>query len=203
MSALVPWSKALVAQESLIDYSKLSHSIALDVLRSGNHDPDGVGEYDIRVDYFTLVNSEEERKKEFKQRQKYHASGDNFGDINIPNLSYWTPEKDEKEQKKVRVEGDKIRSILSKSMQDLKKKESELTFAVRLTLVEKNVKYWFFGDDKDLLSVFYYPIPPTKYDTPIRVNQNLTMNDDNGTVVELKVIYDKPADERQTVSTQK
>ena len=192
------------ANSELIDYQLVSHNVYLDKFRSGNHDADGNGEYDIRVDFFALINSESERKKEFKDREKMHFAGEMFGEIKIPNLSYWKPDTDEKEAMKVRITGDSIRAKLSQAMQQLQKKENELIFAVRLTLVEKNVKYWFFGDDKDLMSTMYYPIPPTKYDTPLRVNQNLTMKDDNGTLVVLKVVYDNPVTEnRKSMSSTK
>ena len=71
-----------LAEEPLIDYSKLTHHIALDVFRSGNHDEDGVGEYDIRLDYYTLVNTEADRTKEFNAREKVHEAGDHFGVFN-------------------------------------------------------------------------------------------------------------------------
>lgn len=191
---ILVWSVSgmVFSQQNLIDYSLLSHNIELREFRAGNHDPDGSSEYTINVSFYALENSEGERKKDFKDRKKLEFGGDSFPGLTLDNLSFWKPEKEELAGMKVRIEGDKIRELLSQAMLQMEKKENELTIAVKVELIENAKKWFFFGDQVFISDTIYYPIPPTKYDSSLRTNQSLSLSDDVGTAVKFEVVYDNP-----------
>ncbi|MDA9951509.1 hypothetical protein N9D31_02925 [Oligoflexaceae bacterium] len=181
--------------EGLIDYEKLSHSIQLDSFRSGNHDPDGIGEYLIKVKYFAILNTEAERKKDWAQQKKIAFDGPEFNELHLENLSFWKPSKDEKKAMRVEIKGDQIRKACSEAMNKLGIKENEISLMVRISVVETGKKYFFIDDSHEILSTQYYPIPQTKYDIPMRTNQNLIIKDDNATRLTFSVVYDENSGE--------
>lgn len=184
--------EAAAPPKPLMDYLDLDHRLIIQSLRAGNHDPSGDNNYYFVAKFFGIVNTEEESKKEFKDRKKSEFDSLQFNDVTIQALRYWEAEKDVKESLSLKISGDYIRKIIASTMLEHNVGEKEVSVQVNIELYEKNKRFYFFGEDVYLATVTYFPIPATKFDKPPRTNQSLTMQDDKGTLVTIGVDYKKP-----------
>ncbi|TWW09441.1 hypothetical protein E3A20_14300 [Planctomyces bekefii] len=174
-----------------LDYTTLSHTLAIDMLRAGSHDLSGVNNYFFTVRMFALHNSAEERNLEFEKRKKIEVDKGVFGETKIDSLSLWKPDEKLKNFKELKIDGQGIRELMARGMTEFGVPESEVAIMVEIELALKSKKFFFFGQDTAISKTSFYPIPPTKFDAPIRTNQSLAITDDKGTVVRINVRYDK------------
>lgn len=170
-----------------IDYSTLSHTIHLSRLRAGNHDAKGINDYFFTVTMYSLVISKEERKKRFKDRKKLSVLIGDFGELNIKALSLW---QGDSKGSKILIDGDFIRKLTSDTMKEFGITESEVAIRVEIQMFESNKRFIFFGENHLIKTVYYYPIPQTIPHKPSRKNLTLSITDEFGTDVLLKVNYD-------------
>ncbi len=177
-----------------LDYSTLSHSLSIESLRAGSHDESGTNDYVFKATMFGLLNSSEERNLPFQQRKKVTVELGPFGDTKIESLAIWKPDEKAKDFKELKVDGNAVRELAAKTMGDFKVQEGDVAVMVEVAMFSKHKKlFFFFGDEQQIATASYYPIPTTKYDTPLRTNQLLTITDDKGTNVKIAVRYEKPA----------
>ena len=176
-----------------LDYSTLSHSLSIESLRAGSHDESGTNDYVFKVTMFGLLNSSEERNLAFDQRKKVTVELGPFGDTKIDSLAIWKLDEKAKDFKETRVEGNAIRELAAKTMGEFKVQEGDVAIMVEVAMYAKHKKFLFFGDEALIAKAAYYPIPPTKFDAPLRTNQVLSITDDKGTSVKIAVRYEKPA----------
>jgi hypothetical protein len=176
-----------------LDYTTLTHVVAVDALRAGSHDESGVNEYYFSAAMHALLNSAEERNAEWAKRKKVTVELGVFGDTKIDSLAIWHPDEKAKDVKEIRVEGNAIRELAARAMNEFKTQEGELAVQVDVVMMKKNKRFVFFGDDLTVAKASYFVIPETKFETPLRTNQTLTITDDKGTNVKLSVRYEKPA----------
>lgn len=181
------------AEAEPLDYTTMSHALNIDSLRAGSHSETGTNDYDFRVSMYGMLNSAEERNLPFEQRKKIPVELGTFGDTKIDSLAIWKPDEKAKDYKDLKIDGNQIRELAAKTMSEFKVQEDGVAIMVEVKLFIKKKKFFFFGDDQELAKASYYPIPPTKFDTPLRTNQVLTISDDKGTSVKIAVRYEKPA----------
>jgi hypothetical protein len=190
-----PSSPAAVttALDDSLDYQTLSHTLAIDSLRAGSHDESGTNDYHFTVTMYALLNTSEERNLDFAKRKQVTAPVGTFGATKIDSLAIWRPDEKTKAVKEIRIEGNTIRELTARAMRELNAREDGIAVMIEVVMIKRNKKFFFFGNDLPVAKISYYPIPATKFDTPIRTNQALTIADDKGTSVKLSVRYDKPA----------
>lgn len=174
-----------------LDYTTLSHTLAIDMLRAGSHDPSGVNNYFFTVRMFALHNSAEERNLEFDKRKKIEVDKGVFGESKIESLSVWKPDEKLKNFKELKIDGQGIRELMARGMTEFSVPENEVAILIEIEMFLKSKKFFFFGQDTAISKTSFYPIPPTKFDAPIHTNQSLAITDDKGTVVRINVRYDK------------
>jgi hypothetical protein len=179
--------------EAPLDYSTLSHVVSVEFLRAGSHDPSGVNEYYFQAKMLGLLNSSEERNTELSQRKQVTVELGTFGDTSIDSLAYWRPDEKAQQVKQLRLEGDAIRELAARVMQEFAVQEGDVTVMVSVSLFEKAKKWIFFGEDTYVGRAEYSPIPQSKFDTPLRTDSALAIADDKGTLVKLRVHYDQQA----------
>lgn len=172
-----------------LNYNKLTHIISIPTLRAGSHDDQGSSQYYFKVELIALVNTSEERNNPMDKRKKHSVDLGIFGDTQIDSLAYWTEDEKKGDTKNLTIEGNTIREVAAKTMRLFKISEEELAIMVEITLFKKQKKFMLFGDDEKLASTNYYPIPPTKFDGQIRMNQNLIIKDEFGTMVKINIKY--------------
>lgn len=177
------------AEDAPLDYETLSHNISVNTLRAGSHDPSGTNDYYFVADMYSLVNSSEERNLEFLKRKKIKVELGSFGETSIESLKTWRFDGKEGD-KTLEVAGDAIRKLAAQSMQEFKILESEVAVMVEITMFEKAKKYYFFGEDTLIAKTEYFPISQTKYEKSH--DSELTLQDDKGTQVVLKIDYKTP-----------
>lgn len=180
-----------------LDYSTLSHTLSIESLRAGTHDESGRNIYNFKVSMFGLINTAEERNLDWSKRRKVTTELGVFGETKIDSLAIWRPDEKTKDLKELRIEGHAIRELAARSMNEFKISESELAVAIEIEMQKHAKRYFVLGNDTLVAKTIYYPIPPTKFDTPLRSNQSLVIADDKGTSVKLQVRYDKPATQAQ------
>lgn len=179
-------------REAPLDYSTLSHAVSIEFLRAGSHDPSGVNEYYFNAKMLGLLNSAEERNTEIGKRKQVAVELGSFGDTSIDSLAYWRPDEKTGQVKEIKVEGDAIRELAARVMQDFGVQEGDVTVMVTISLYEKAKKWLFFGDDTYVGRAEYFPIPQSKFDTPLRTDSTLAVADDKGTLVKIRVHYEQP-----------
>lgn len=180
------WAGSARSAEALLDYETLSHAVSIDSLRAGSHDPSGTNDYYFVADMYSLINSSEERNLEFAKRKKIKVELGNFGETKIDSLKTW--KSDGKDNgKTLSIAGDAIRKLAAQSMQEFKVQESEVAVMVEITMFEKAKKYYFFGEDTLIAKTEYFPISQTKYEKTH--DHDLTLQDDKGTQVIIKIHY--------------
>ena len=176
-----------------INYALLTHTLVITSLRAGSHDPSGTENYEFKVKMYGLLNSSEERNLDLAKRKKVVVDLGSFGSTKIESLALWREDPKNKEVKELKIEGDRIRELMARSMQEFKAREDELATMLEVTMYVKHRKYFVLSDEASVAKVSYYPIPPTKFDVPLRTDQTLTIRDDKGTNVKLSVRYAQPA----------
>jgi hypothetical protein len=175
------------------DYSLLSHTIAIESLRAGNHEAAGVEAYAFSVTMRALLNTPEERNLAPDKRKSVPVEIGVFGETKMDALSAWKPDDKTPDVKEIRIEGNGVRELVAKAMTELKASEDSVCVEVTIGLVQKRKKFLLLADDVALAETAYFIIPPTKFDGPSRTNAPLTIKDDKGTLVRIGVRYDKPA----------
>jgi hypothetical protein len=197
-----------VSANSLRDYTKFNHTITMVSLRAGNHDPSGQNQYFLRLSQFALANTKDERLKPIEERKKAPAGSRDFGKIDLASLSQWTPAEVNEDGEgtlpfnALKITGDSIRQSTSEMMRTESIGEAEVAHLITIDLYERDKKYLVLNEDKLIASVRYFPIPPSSFDGSERVNQNLQIIDDKGTLVKLSVSYDEPISNPGSSSSQ-
>ncbi len=191
--AAAPAATAAKATDEPLDYTTITHSLSIDTLRAGSHSETGTNDYAFQVTMYGMLTSSEERNLPFEQRKKMPVELGSFGDTKIDSLVIWKPDEKAKDYKELKIDGNAVRELAAKTMSEFKVLEDEVAIMVEVKMFIKKKKFFFFGDDQELAKASYYPIPPTKFDTPLRTNQMLTISDDKGTSVKIAVRYEKPA----------
>ena len=176
-----------------LDYGLLSHVVSIESLRAGSHDPSGHNSYVFKATLYALLNSSEERNLDFSKRKQIAVDLGQFGATTIDSLAFWHADEKVHDVKELKIEGNEIRELAARTMTELKVQEGEVAMMVEVVMLKKNKKFFFFGEDAAIAKASYYPIPQTKFDTPLRTNQTLVISDDKGTNVKLVVRYEKPA----------
>jgi hypothetical protein len=176
-----------------LDYTTITHTLGIDSLRAGSHSETGTNDYTFHVTMYGLHNSAEERNLPFEQRKKIPVELGSFGDTTIDSLAIWRPDEKAKDYKELRIDGNTVRELAARTMSEFQVQESDVAIMVQIRMLVKKKKFFFFGDDQEIAKAEYYPIPPTKFDAPLRTNQVLTITDDKGTNVKIAVRYEKPA----------
>lgn len=176
-----------------LEYDLLGQTIAIDSLRSGNHDESGVNDYVFHGRVYGLLNSSEERNLAFEKRKKLEVDLGSFGATKIDALSTWKADEKTKDVKELTIEGNAVRELVARTMTELKVTEGDVAVMVELEMTEKNKRFFFLGEDTVVGKASYHIIAPTKFDVPARTNVALAITDDKGTLVKLTVRYAKPA----------
>jgi hypothetical protein len=172
-----------------LNYTKLTHMISIPTFRAGSHDDLGSSQYYFKVELIALVNTSEERNISMDKRKKNSVDLGTFGETQIESLAYWTEDEKKGDTKNLTIDGNTIREVAAKTMRIFKIPEEDLAVMVEITLFKKQKKFLFFGNDDKLASTIYYPIPPTKFDGQLRMNQNLIIKDEYGTMVKINIKY--------------
>lgn len=172
-----------------LNYATLNHTVSIRTLRAGSHDDSGSSEYYFTVDLYTLVNTAEERNLTLEKRKKMMLNLGQFGETSIDSLAFWNEDLKKGEIKSFSVDGNTIRELAAKTLRSFSIQESDLTAMIEISMYKKQKKMFFFGDNIKLAATSYYPIPPTKFDAPIRTNHTLTLVDTMGTMVKLAIQY--------------
>jgi hypothetical protein len=179
--------------ESPLDYRTLSHTVSVEFLRAGSHDPSGVNQYYFQARMLGLINSSEERNTETAKRKQVVVELGTFGETTIDSLAYWRPDEKAQQIKELKIDGDAIRELSARVMQEFKAQENDVAVLVSISLFEKAKQWIFFGEDTYVGRAEYFPIPQSKFDTPLRTDSTLAVADDKGTLVKLRIHYDTQA----------
>jgi len=186
--------------ESMLDYEKMTHAIEVESLRSGNQDPDGENEYVFKLEIIGIAKNlpkkeekaeeeENEQKKEESTLREVKEELGEIGEIKIKTLSLLKQDEGDEAKKSIKISGDKIREIISKVMNQYGVTEKDTGVSIRITLIEKNKKFFFFGEDNIVAIATYNPIAVFKEigleGDAFRIN----MKDDTGTIVNLSVEF--------------
>lgn len=182
-------SETVVAKVPL-DYATLTHTISIEMLRAGSHDPSGTNDYFFTVTLYGVLNTSEQRNLDFAASKKVVVERGNFGDTHIDSLDVWKPDAKLKNYKEFKIEGNAIRELAANAMTEFKVQESDIAVMVEIAMFEKNKRFIFLGDDTPIAKTSYHPIPATKFDLPLRTNQTLTITDDKGTYVKFLIKYE-------------
>lgn len=188
ISLMILFTGPMSAQdmEGLIDYTKLDHTISLESLRAGNHDAKGNNEYLFTVALHGMVISKEEREKGFAKRDKISIDQGHFAPKPMKPLSQWEPTEP---HPNVKIAGDTIRQLTADVMRQHNVSEARVAILVEIKMFEKNKKYFVLNDDRLIGTTSFYVIPETMPHAPEIKNQKLTISDDLGTLVSIKVEY--------------
>lgn len=177
------------ALQEPLNYASLSHTVSLRTLRAGSHDDSGASEYYFSVELFTLINTAEERNLSQEKRKKMSLVLGQFGETSIESLAFWNEDVKKGDIKSFNIDGNTIRELAAKTLRSFSIQETELTVMIEISMYKKQKKMLLFGDDVKLATTSYFPIPPTKFDAPLRTNQMLTLVDNLGTMVKIAVQY--------------
>ena len=176
----------------LRDYSNNDFKADLVLVRAGAHDESGTNEYYFVPTLYGVLNTAEERIKEFSEQQKIVREFEPTKPITIKSLDYWRAKPKDGQVVNVEITGDTIRELIAESMNRFSVQESEVAVRMDIEMWEVGKKFVFFGEDTKIASVHFFPVPQTKFDTPARTNLNLEMRDDKGTLVRFAITYDNP-----------
>ncbi len=193
----------LAATPDPIAYDTLSHRIIIESLRAGSHDPGGTNDYLFKVEMIALLNTAEERNLEAAQKKKKSVALGSFGETKLLSLARWDKDEKNPEAKSLKVDGDKIRELVAQTMQELKVREDDIMVQVTINMFVKQKKHYVLTEEIPVGETTYYPIPPTKFDAPLRVNQKLTITDPKSAVVKFSVNYDTPASKPESEPNKK
>ncbi len=176
------------------DYDSFDHTIAIQSLRAGSHDPSGTNDYYFTANMYTLVNSSDERNLEFEKRKKLTLELGTFAETQLESLKVWKPENKDDTSKSLTISGNAMRKLAAQSMQEFKVTEAEVAVMVEVKMFEKAKQYFFIGEDNLIAKSEYFPISQTKFEKT--TDTELALQDDKGTNVIISVKY-KPTDGKQ------
>ena len=176
------------------DYDNLNHTLSVQSLRAGSHDPSGTNAYYFTANMYSVINSSDERNLEFEKRKKLTLELGNFAETQLESLKVWKPENKDDSSKSMTIAGDAIRKLAAQSMQEFKITEAEVAVMVEVKMFEKAKKYFFLGEDTLIAKTEYFPISQTKFEKT--TDTELTLQDDKGTNVILSIKY-KPSNTKQ------
>lgn len=182
-------SSALAQNDAvaLKNYETLSHTIGVQSLRAGSHDPSGTNDYFFTADMYSLINSPEERNLEFAARKKIHIELGTFAEMKVDSLRSWKADEKSGTGMELPVDGDAIRKLTAQTMQEFKILESEVAIMVEVKMFEKSKKYFFFGEDTLIAKTEYFPVSQSK--TEKVAAADLILQDAKGTHVLISVTY--------------
>lgn len=192
------------------DYNSLSHEVIVSKLRAGIHDESGTNEYLFRLQLsgthtpekpksiLSELSVDEEQTKEEKIVKKEGTSiitleAKDIGVITIESLKEWKPEADG--SIKISIEGDAIRLLSTELMQKFKAKEVDIEIFGTVHILEKNKKFYFWGEDTEVAKLNYTVIKPRDSQSHFATPITLAHKDEKGFYVEIKVI-NKPSLEK-------
>jgi|GEM_PF-1982263 len=184
--------------QSLRDYDKLDLELRVTSFRAGSHDDSGSSNYLLRVTQFALLNTKEEKLKKIEERKKTPAGEQTFFEMTQPSLSIWKASEEEMAPietgspipfNAALISGNSIRVATAKMMQEHKTTEENVAHMVVIELLKRTKKYYVLNEDAPLTQVSFFPIPPSQFDSPERVNQMLNIIDERGTSIKINVVY--------------
>lgn len=184
--------------QGLIDYDTLTHTIQVNTIRAGIHDESGENNYYFKVDMFGLVLTKEERKMEFAKRKKKIVNFGNFGGVVIKSLGHW---KSENDSNTFTIQGDSLRVLTSDMMREFGIREDVVAIRIDVTMMEKEKKFGFFGDDVIIGGTTYWPIPEKVPHAPNRSDLKLSITDEKGTAVAIGIVYEANRKKRKNNAT--
>ena len=176
-----------------LDYTLLTHSLNIELLRAGAHSAKGTDTYTFVLSLVGLLNSSEERNLDFDKRKKKVIDLGVFGDTSIESLAVWKPDAKLKNFKEIKIDGQAIRELVAQMMTTFNVPEAEVRAQVDISMVIKKKKWLVLNADEQVAKASYAPVPATKFETGLRSNQDLVIEDNQGTYVKIAVRYDKPA----------
>jgi len=176
-----------------LDYTLLTHSLNIELLRAGAHSAKGTNTYTFVLSLVGLLNSSEERNLDFDKRKKKVVDLGVFGDTSIQSLAVWKPDAKLKDFKEIKIDGQVIRELVAQMMTTFNVPESEVRAQVDISMVIKKKKWLVLNADEQVAKASYAPVPATKFEAGLRSNQDLVIEDNQGTFVKIAVRYDKPA----------
>lgn len=174
--------------EKPVDYLRLSHDIAVEQLRAGVHDAEGLNTYYFTVEMHGLIFSKDEAKKKLADRKKITIGLGKFGDFLVKPLDFWDKAADPVEG--VAITGDQIRGLVSQMMQQFAIQEIEVAILVEIHMWEQNQRFGFYGEDQAIGTASYYAIPESLPRRPNTKDLHLEITDDKGTLVGISVAYE-------------
>ena len=181
-----------------LDYTLLTHSLNIELLRAGAHSAKGTNTYTFVLSLVGLLNSSEERNLDFDKRKKKVVDLGVFGDTSIESLAVWKPDPKLKDFKEIKIDGQVIRELVAQMMTAFNVPESDVRAQVDISMVMKKKKWLVLNADEQVAKASYAPVPATKFEAGLRSNQDLVIEDTQGTFVKIAVRYDKPAVDPQT-----
>lgn len=186
-------SGAVVRGETvaLKNYDTLTHTVSINSLRAGSHDPSGTNEYFFVANMYSLINSADERNIEFSARKKIHVELGKFAEMKIESLKSWKADEKTSAGMDLAIDGDAIRKLAAQSMQEFGVQETDIAVMVEITMFEKSKKYYFFGEDTLIAKTEYFPVSQTKLENTADID--LVLQDIKGTNVLIKIKYKTPA----------
>ncbi|MES2744450.1 MAG: hypothetical protein V4655_03440 [Bdellovibrionota bacterium] len=176
------------AAEKPIDYSTLDFTLTLTALRAGNHDESGTNSYFFQTKLYGLPIRKEDIKKPFADRPKSESDLGKFAELKIESLKYWTPEK-KPTGVQLAVTGDKIRSLVAEVMRTHTVPEEQTAVKAVVTMYEMSKKFGWLGDDTKVGETSFDIITESLPRVAKVENKTLTIHDDQGTYVELKLDF--------------
>lgn len=174
------------------DYSVYGHTVYVDKLRAGNHDPDGINEYYFSLTIFAVSNTESEKKKNLENREHLKETVGTFADVKLTSLSQLEIDPKSAQKFTFAIDGDLIRTSVAKAMTRFGVLEKEILIYFQIELHEKSTKYYFLNEDVVLGTVRYFPLSEDKDLPSLRPKGDLTIKDNNGLVVKINVEYESP-----------
>jgi hypothetical protein len=176
-----------------VNYELLTHRVFIDSLRAGNHDSSGTNDYYFQVSVEALRNTKEDYSLDLEKRKKVTADTLSFGDLEIQSLVTWKPEGPKPEDVVfIDMKGDDFRVLVTRAMREFSVREDEVAVIVEVSLFERGKFLYFFGEDLRVGQAKYFPIPSNQLQAPSRTNLKLSIVDDKGASVVLKVKYADP-----------
>ena len=179
------------------DYGTLDHSIFLKSLRAGNHDKNGNNEYYFQLTIIGMLDLESEHLLDFKDKQKIVQNYKDFGHLELPAFTNYLEDSKGKNLIKTQVKGDDIRELVRRVMNELKHNKDQsipenlVGIMIRISLYEKEKRYFFLDNDSLVGELDYFPIPFSSFEKKLYEDSQLNLNDSKGLNVMLEVKYDK------------
>lgn len=171
-----------------IDYKTLDFTLTLQALRAGNHDESGTNQYFFETILYGLPVLKDEVNKPFEERKKSVASLGKFAELQIDSLKYWSPDK-KPHGTQLSVPGDKLRSLVAEVMRTQSVPEDQTSIRAVVTLYEMNKKFGWLGHDTKVSETSFDLIPESLPRIAKTEDKTLTITDDQGTYVEIKLEF--------------